>query len=272
MENISLKIEQQESNKRYKQRIIEAVKSRDIEETISILKELNEELTGLVGKDNTGHFSEGAGINTLRRGLKKLFDKGGGIMTVYLGDGGLSRLNIIVEKRKGEEKVKVRLDENNSSQKVIKNWESLRKKWESLDNSLQEDKSIRYKQRIIEAVKSRDIEETISILKELNEELTGLVGKDNTGHFSEGAGINTLRRGLKKLFDKGGGIMTVYLGDGGLSRLNIIVEKRKGEEKVKVRLDENNSSQKVIKNWESLRKKWESLDNSLQEDKSIGKT
>ena len=114
-------IERRDNFSGYKQKITEAVQSKDMEQLISALQDTNMALAG----SKLAHFSEGAGIRDLRSELAEFFQKaekrGYSSTTVYLGDGGLSRLVIAIE---DGGKVRISLSYN-STDSVKKAWEIL---------------------------------------------------------------------------------------------------------------------------------------------------
>ena len=121
MDNVSSKIEHQELKGGYKQKVIEAVKSRNVDQLVSALQSINQTLTGL----ETGHFSAGAGIAGLRKEIADFFQEaeryGDASVVVYLGDGGLSRLVLTIEEK---ENVGIKLTDN-STDKVKDAWKEL---------------------------------------------------------------------------------------------------------------------------------------------------
>lgn len=115
----TLNIERQESIGGYKQRIIDALNSRNIDGLIEALKDTNMALTGL----ELGHFTE-SGIDELREQVIIFFQQAEGDgradLIVYLGDSGLSR--IALHAAGGRSTVELT---NNSTKQVKDKWEKL---------------------------------------------------------------------------------------------------------------------------------------------------
>jgi len=121
MDNKSSKIELREFGGGQKQKIIEAVGTKNVNQLIAALQETNQALTGL----ESGHFSAGAGIDGLRKELTDFFQDsekyGDASVVVYLGDGGQSRI-VVTTEESGD--VSVELTDN-STDEVKEAWENL---------------------------------------------------------------------------------------------------------------------------------------------------
>ncbi|MFC1678166.1 hypothetical protein ACFLZ9_00335 [Patescibacteria group bacterium] len=122
MEKNHISIEKTEINTGFSQKLTEAIRSKDKIQIIKVLKEINQNLTGL----EAGHFSDGQGLSELNREVDEFFEyikkHNHGYLKVYLGDGGLSRLVISVEED-GEIDIEV---SRNSTDKVRKAWENFK--------------------------------------------------------------------------------------------------------------------------------------------------
>ena len=116
--------EKQEEKLNLKEEIIEAIKSKDREQLLSVLKEVNKKLTGLETADFNPSTS---GIKQLEEKIAKFFDEiendadGSSSLIVYLGDSGLSRLSLGVDFQ-GEAIVELTY---NSTKEVEKKWSEL---------------------------------------------------------------------------------------------------------------------------------------------------
>jgi translation initiation factor 2B subunit (eIF-2B alpha/beta/delta family) len=90
-------IKRQEHISGHKQKIIESIESKDVDQLVSALKDTNMALTCF----EQGHFSPGVGIKELKKELTELFQEadmwGNARVVAYLGDGGLSRMIIGLE-------------------------------------------------------------------------------------------------------------------------------------------------------------------------------
>ena len=119
------KIETEEEKVGYKNKIIEAVNSKNVEQLISVLQNTNMALTGL----EQAHFSSGAGIKSLKEELTKLFqgveEYGHANAMVYLGDGGFSRLSIDIRKNDDVNNDVIVELTSNSTDKVKKRWKEI---------------------------------------------------------------------------------------------------------------------------------------------------
>lgn len=112
--------EHRELDPNYKQAIREGVKSKDVEQLFTALQDINKFLTG----GETAHFARGTGLNELREELEKFIQKISkddyGDVTIYLGDGGFSRIILAVE----DGNLKINLS-HKSTDVVKKKWEQL---------------------------------------------------------------------------------------------------------------------------------------------------
>ena len=114
--------EKQESEVELKENVLEAIKSRNVDQTIGALQALNQELTGFA----SSHFSAGAGIESLKQDIEKFFqetvDGRESSMIISLGDGGMSRLLV-----SAEENGEVNIDlTNNATPEVKDKWDIIK--------------------------------------------------------------------------------------------------------------------------------------------------
>jgi hypothetical protein len=107
-----------------------------------------------------------------------------------------------------------------------------------------------YKQKIIEPIKSKNIDQLVFVLQDLNMDLTGF----EQAHFGSGARIKMLKEEKKsqnyskKTGKYGKASVKVCLGDGGLSRIVIWI---KEDGNIITDLTDN-STDEVKKAWEEL--------------------